>query len=121
MFEQSPIRSKMETEIAVRSELSTQDWQSTTDIAFASNVLELIEKSAEWPHGKLRPTDAVTYVFHGKHESDLAFARFSTDFQRLYNVRLPLGLVTTGLDLTNATIEDFVLFLYAHVMRSRCR
>lgn len=120
MFERSPVRSKMETEIAARSELSTQDWQSKTDIVFAFTVLELIEKSAEWPHGKLRPTDALADVFHGKHESDLAFARFSADFQRLHNVKLPLKLVTTELDLTHATIEDFVLFLHAHVSRSKC-
>lgn len=119
MFKKSPIRNELELEIAARRELATQQWESTTDIEFASAVLCLIETAGEWPPGKLRPTDAISKVFHGKSDSDMAFTHFSTKFQRFYKVKLPLKIVIAELDISKATIDDFVLFLYSKVKENK--
>jgi hypothetical protein len=111
MFRPSPLRKQMESAILRRAQNETITWQPTIETAFANSILQLIEVAADWPRGKLRPTDPVLLVFHGKSDSDLAFSNFAIRFYRAFGVKLTQYRVLEEVNTRTASIEDFVIAL----------
>jgi hypothetical protein len=111
MFMPSALRKQFESAVRMRSHDGTITWLPIIESGFANRVLQLIEESADWPRGKLRPTDPVLLVFQGKADSDLAFAMFASRFNKLFGANLTQRRVLNEIDVDTASIEDFVIAL----------
>lgn len=119
MFRPSSIRLAMDEEFANRPRVEAQSWRLPIDPEFAETILRLIESAGEWPEGKLRNTDPLLPVFHGKADSVMAFSRFAAAIQRVFNIKITLQAILTEIDVERATIEDFVAALSAVYQKER--